>query len=199
MHTNIGNVVLALSIFIIFILNITTVSHYPEPWVDEVMYIDPAINLAQGDGFTSSVWPSQSKDEFWASNSPLYSLLEAGWIKIFGFELIVTRVLSYIFGFISVIMISVGLENFNLVRSQTLRKNSIIFLLMLFPIAYAYRIARPDVVCLLLTSSTFAAASFKSITKFIHFIWGFIFNRHFGKDIWCLIPFASAILNGRNS
>ena len=47
MHTNKGNVVFALSIFIIFIINITTVSHYPEPWVDEVMYIDPAINLAQ--------------------------------------------------------------------------------------------------------------------------------------------------------
>ena len=164
MQKNISHIALIFLVFSIFILNITTATRYPAPWTDEVLYIDPAINLAEGNGFTSTAWPSQSKEEFWASNSPLYSLLQAGWIKVFGSELIVTRALSYIFGFIAVILISVGLKNFNLVRSEILRKFSIVFLLTLFPIAYAYRIGRPDVVCLFLSSSVFAAASF-SVSK----------------------------------
>ena len=162
MSTNTGNILLAFSLFIIIVLNVTTASRYPETWTDEVMYIDSAINLVEGNGFTSSAWPSQSKDEFWSSNSPLYSLLEAGWIKIFGSGVNTTRILSYIFGIISVFLISIGLKNFNLVRSKTLRNTSMVFLLMLFPIVYAYRIGRPDIVCLLLSSSTFAAASFQS-------------------------------------
>ena len=160
MKKNIGHIVLIFLMFTIFILNIATATRYPVPWTDEVLYIDPAINLAEGNGFTSTAWPSQSKEEFWASNSPLYSILQAGWIKIFGPELIVTRSLSYILGFIAVILISIGLKNFNLVKSEILRKFSMLFLLMLFPIAYAYKIGRPDVVCLLLSSSIFAAASF---------------------------------------
>ncbi len=162
MNTNCGSIITVFLIVIFLLLNITTATLYPEPWVDEVLYIDPAINLAEGNGFNSSAWPSQSKDEFWSSNSPLYPILEAAWIKVFGSELIVTRVLSYIFALFSSIFIYLGLKNYNLVRSETLRKTCIIFLLMLFPVAYAYRIGRPDILCLLLASSTFAATSFPS-------------------------------------
>ena len=160
MKKNIGHIILIFLMFIIFILNVATATRYPVPWTDEVLYIDPAINLAEGNGFTSTAWPSQSKEEFWASNSPLYSILQAGWIKAFGAELISTRLLSYILGFVAVILISIGLKNFNLVTSEILRKFSMLFLLMMFPIAYAYKIGRPDVVCLFLSSSIFAAASF---------------------------------------
>ncbi|SVD30864.1 uncharacterized protein METZ01_LOCUS383718, partial [marine metagenome] len=79
MKKNIGHIVLIFLMFTIFILNIATATRYPVPWTDEVLYIDPAINLAEGNGFISTAWPSQSKEEFWASNSPLYPLLQAGW------------------------------------------------------------------------------------------------------------------------
>ncbi len=75
MNTNCGSIITVFLIVIFLLLNITTATLYPEPWVDEVLYIDPAINLAEGNGFNSSAWPSQSKDEFWSSNSPLYPIL----------------------------------------------------------------------------------------------------------------------------
>jgi len=162
LNLNRDSIVLIVLLAIFLLVNVATATLYPEPYTDEIFYTDPAINLARGDGFTSAAWPSQSKDEFWSSNSPLYPILMAAWIKAFGSELIVTRVFAYILAVMSSIFLWIGLKNYNLVRSERLRNTCIIFFLMLFPVAYAYRSGRLDVLSLLLATSTFAAASLHS-------------------------------------
>ena len=143
------------------LLNISTATLYPVPNTDEILYIDPAINLAEGNGFRSSAWPSQSKEEFWSSNVPLYSLLQAGVMKIFGTDFVVTRSFTYILAIFSGIFLATGLRNYNLIRLEKFRNACVIFFLMIFPIAYAYRSGRPDILSLMLASTTFVITSMK--------------------------------------
>lgn len=48
---------------------------------DEAAYLDPAINLATGRGFTSTAW-SQPPTAVWAGNVPLHALASAGWMRL---------------------------------------------------------------------------------------------------------------------
>ena len=83
-----------LSVF--FIINLFTVDKFPCVSQDEVMFTDPAANLYLGNGFTSSAWFFQGREEFWAGNLPLYSFLVYCWIKLFGFSLTAVRSFNYV-------------------------------------------------------------------------------------------------------
>lgn len=48
---------------------------YSAVWIDEICYTDPAVNLAQGRGFISTVWGGQPVDRPFASNTPLHPWL----------------------------------------------------------------------------------------------------------------------------
>ena len=52
---------------------------------DEAAYVDPALRWCNGKSFTSTAW-NQSPDEFWASNTPLYAMSVATWVKFTGLE-----------------------------------------------------------------------------------------------------------------
>ena len=160
MKINTSNIVMVLFFAIFLLLNISTANLYPGGNdSDEVLYIDPAINLAEGNGFTSSAWPSQSKDEFWSSNVPLYSLIQAGVMKVFGTEKAVPRNFVFILAVFSGIFLSIGLKNYDLIRLEKVRNACVIFFLMIFPIAYSYRSGRPDIISLIVASSIFAITS----------------------------------------
>jgi len=161
MNINTSNMVIVLFFATFLLLNISTATLYPGTHTDEILYIDPAINLAKGNGFTSSAWPSQSKDEFWSSNVPLYSLIQAGVMKVFGAELAVSRSFAYILAIFSGIFLSIGLRNYDLIRLEKFRNACVIFFLMVFPVAYAYRSGRPDIISLILASTTFAITSMR--------------------------------------
>ena len=164
MKINSSNIVMALFFTIFLIINVSTVNLFPSgPDTDEILYIDPAINLAGGNGFTSAAWPSQSKDEFWASNVPLFSLIQSGVIKVFGAERAVPRNFTFILAVFSGIFLSIGLKNYDLIRSEKVRNACVIFFLMIFPIAYSYRSGRPDIISLILASSIFAITSMRNL------------------------------------
>jgi hypothetical protein len=74
----------AAAILVLFLINLMTISGFPIVWEDEVMQVDPAINFASGEGWRSRAWYSQSAQEFWAANNPLYPALLSGWVKAFG-------------------------------------------------------------------------------------------------------------------
>jgi hypothetical protein len=61
-----------------------TLGHYPEVWVDEVAYTDPAWHWAHGQGLVSRAWPNQLSGEYWAGNVPLHAWLLGGWLCIWG-------------------------------------------------------------------------------------------------------------------
>lgn len=89
----------ALPLFIAAILlglNLITASWWPVPWTDEALFLDPAANWFFQESFTSSLWHTQPYGEFWISNSPGYSLVLAGWLKVFGFSLLSSRSLNMV-------------------------------------------------------------------------------------------------------
>lgn len=75
-------------------VNVATAGLSPAVWMDEVMYADPGVNLALDGRFVSSAWYAQDADALWAGNTPLYPLLLAGWVRIFGFGLTEVRALN---------------------------------------------------------------------------------------------------------
>ena len=47
------------------LVNLVTAERSPVVWQDEVALVDPAVNLSQGNGFTSTAW-WQTSDRFFA-------------------------------------------------------------------------------------------------------------------------------------
>lgn len=68
------------------------------PWLDEVLFVDPAVNLLQGKGLTSTVWYYQGREEFYAGTPPLYVFLEYLWFRVGGWSTAHARDLSAILG-----------------------------------------------------------------------------------------------------
>jgi hypothetical protein len=54
-------------------------------WFDEVYFIEPAVNLASGNGFVWAVWPGQPRGEFFVGNMPLHALALGAWLSWAGF------------------------------------------------------------------------------------------------------------------
>ena len=80
-------------------------------------------------------------------------------MKIFGTELAVSRIFSYILAIFSGIFLSIGLRNYDLLRFEKVRNACVIFFLMIFPVAYSYQSGRPDIISLVLASTTFVITS----------------------------------------
>ena len=98
------------------LVNLVTAERSPVVWQDEVALVDPAVNLSQGNGFTSTAW-WQTSDRFFASNAPLYPMLLYPWISLFGVNATAVRSLNYvlILGVIAVLWL--GLRKLNLVQT----------------------------------------------------------------------------------
>ena len=87
---------LALLLLAFLLVNGLTLSRYPSVWVDEIQFADPAINYASGLGFTSTAWFAQDSTQFWAGNVPLYPMLLAAWLKLWGPTLFAERSLNLV-------------------------------------------------------------------------------------------------------
>lgn len=143
---------LALVALAVLAVNLLHLDRYPLSWIDEVMYTDPAYNLATGQGFVSSAWGSQSVEEFWASNTPLYSLLLGGWLALLGPEWMNVRGFSLLLGIATATALTIATRNFGWIRKTEYQVSFFLLVLTIFPIVYSYRIARPDILGLCLSS-----------------------------------------------
>lgn len=72
-------------------LNLLTIAWFPIVWGDEVMFAEPAWNLASTGYMNSRAWFYQDAHEWWAGNAPLHSLLLAVWLKLVGLGLLQVR------------------------------------------------------------------------------------------------------------
>jgi hypothetical protein len=152
--TEIAIVVLLLILFIG--LNIVTSSRLSTVWLDEVLLTDPAANLYLGNGFTSSAWYFQTKDEFWACNAPLYAVLLYHWMLLFGFSLLAVRSINYMFMVISALLIWLSVHRLRLINSSRNRIILTVLLLLGEGVTFNYLSGRYD--CLAI--SLFAVALF---------------------------------------
>ena len=131
----------------------------PIVWIDEVMYTDPAVNLALGRGLVSTAWYAQPSTDFWAGYPPLYAFLLAGWLKVFGVGCVSARSMNF------VLLAGVGLMLWWAVRQQDLITTPLYRLAFLSLISlgmgmsWAFRTGRPDMLAAGLTVLVFLVAS----------------------------------------
>jgi hypothetical protein len=137
---------------LVFAINLATLEIYPMAWFDEAGYADPGINLALGNGFTSSTWNNVYWGEFWYSNSPLYPLLLAPWIRWLGVNFTSIR----LFNVVLISGATIALWHYT-VRSglfpSLLGRIMVVLLPLLgYGVSFTYRSARPDTLCVLLAA-----------------------------------------------
>jgi hypothetical protein len=142
------------------LVNLATAERSPVVWQDEVALVDPAVNLSQGNGFTSTAW-WQTGDRFFAGNAPLYPMLLYPWISLFGVNSTAVRSLNYvlILGVISVLWL--GLRNLDLVRTGRARLLFAALVLCGSGVSFSYRSGRYDCLGMLIVSGIFAALAIK--------------------------------------
>lgn len=160
-------VVLSVSI-VALLINLITLTRGPAVWQDEVMFADPAINLATGHGFRSTAW-EQPQDLPFASNSPVYPLLLAGWIK--GVSLVSTdaaispfslRLPNYLLMLATVLLIGLACWRFGIVHD---RRAALMLTCLLWggwATTFSYRSGRYDVLGMFWFAAMFLAATLRS-------------------------------------
>lgn len=138
-------------------LNLITAERSPTVWQDEVMFADPAINLATKGEWNSTAWGTQSSDDFFAGNAPLYSFVLAGWLEVWGVNITAVRSLNYIITGISVFLIWFWARRTEVIPTGLGRLASVILILTGQGITFSYRSGRYDALGYLLLSAGLAA------------------------------------------
>ena len=132
----------------LLLLDLFTYSIFPTPWGDEIWLSEPAINLATQGAFTTSTWPLQPPGAFWAANTPLYSLLLAGWIHLAGQSLLALHALNYVLITLAALIIWWAAGRFRLVTHPAARLLLIPLIHCGYTVSFAYRCSRPDILAL---------------------------------------------------
>ena len=74
--------------------NLLTFDLFPTVWSDDVSFSEPAFNFALHGTYTTTVWQFQPPNTFPVVNCPLYPMVLAGWLWIFGADLFAVRLLN---------------------------------------------------------------------------------------------------------
>lgn len=141
--------------------NALTGSRCPIVHMDEVSYSDPAIRWVMGQGFTSSAWPGQVREDFWAGNVPLHSLLLVPWILCLGISPLAVRSLNYLLYLLAILCLWRGTIRLGWVDNHRIRLGMVWTMLCGYGVAFSYRSARPDGITILLSCLCFLSFSVK--------------------------------------
>jgi len=151
---------MAIMLLLFLVANLLTASRSPTVWQDEVMFTDPAVNLATGHGFTSTAWGFQTREQLWAGNAPLHSLLLAPWIKIFGVSPTSARSINYLYMVTAALLLWLGLARNAVIRNSFWRLFAVLLFLTGYCLSFNYRSARYDCLGMLLLALAFYSVSF---------------------------------------
>jgi hypothetical protein len=119
-------------------------------WIDEVFYLDPAINLAKHGSFTSTACYFHNESTFWAGNVPGYPLLLSLWFNFVEPSLLNSRLIGYILICISALLFLDALKKLGLIRGHV--QTSLLLCTFLFTpsVAFVYRSARMESLAILI-------------------------------------------------
>lgn len=102
---------------LIFLLNVFTIRLFPLVWQDEVMFTEPAANFARHGYLFSRAWFFDRDTDVWAGNAPLYTILLAPWMKIFGFTPESARSFGLLLGSLGIAAWSAAMIRVGVLRS----------------------------------------------------------------------------------
>jgi hypothetical protein len=141
---------------LLFVANVATARGFPNFTDDDALMSDPGVNLALGRGFTSAAWFGQTKEELFSGNLPLYPLLLAGWLKLFGLGHLQLRTFGYLCGSLSVVLVWWAVRRQRWITSAWARLSYIVPVFLAWPAFIAYRRNRYDATQMLLCSVALA-------------------------------------------
>src|SRR4051812_18918116 len=145
-----------------FILNICTYRLYAAVWADDVLWSEPAINLARTGHFTTSVWYLQPAGTFWAAQSPLYPLTLSLWVRLAGSSLLAVRSFNLFLVTIAAFLVWTTAWRFRLVLKPIGRLGVVALTFLGYGLSFSYRCSRPDIagmICLLGLALAFSERS----------------------------------------
>ena len=142
-------------------INFATCSRFPIV-CDEAYFAEPAVNTNIALGFTSYANAVQPHGRFWVGNTPLYSMLLAGWLKVFGIGIIQARSFGYILSALAIVVFWWATIRLGLITSAGMRVGFLLTLLLAYGPGLCYRSVRYDSLGILLVSLVLLAASVAS-------------------------------------
>lgn len=134
------------------VVNILTITWFPQVWIDEVLSIDPSLRYVINKGFTSTAWYSQDSTQFWASNLPLHEYLLIPWFKIFGVSITAARSVCIFYFLLASIVLWRWMDIAGFIKDYKLK---ILFITVLWAghdIVTIYRNARYDALTILVAT-----------------------------------------------
>lgn len=151
----------ALMLFSFLAINIATADRYPFPFLDEVMYTDPAINYVTGHGFTVGLMDANSP-VFYFYNGPAHSALLIPWLKVFGVSMRSVRSINFLYMAIIGLLIWSAVKRASIVASSRLRLLLLSMILCNYAVIFSCRCGRYDCLGMLAVALAFWTFTLRS-------------------------------------
>lgn len=137
-----------LSLAFIFV-NLITLSNLT-PWIDEVMMLDTSYNAAFHGVWETTAWYRVVGEHPFSTYPPLYQMLAAVWMRVFGGSLVAVRSMNLLITFV---LGGVFLRFIKRYKPQLSPWSIALFTLLLWgscDMSWMYRNGRPDMLCALM-------------------------------------------------
>lgn len=121
---------------------------------DEPGYTDPAASYVLGRGFTSGAWYAQPDGEFFASNVPLHELALVPWLQTFGFGILQTRSINWLYSIAGILLIWDAARRVGWIKSPWLRIATCGVMLFTETAYSLNQLGRPDGITFLIAAVT---------------------------------------------
>jgi len=140
-------------------LNVLTADRSPTVWMDEVMFVDPAVSQHLGQGFTSTAWYGQTKKDVFAGYPVLYQLLLIVWLKCWDLSITSVRSLGYILVLGGVWLMWLAIARVQLITRLWSRVCMFVMLLTGYGMTFVYRCGRVESLLILLCGAAVLAST----------------------------------------
>lgn len=134
-------------------LHAITLTRFPAIWLDEAIFTDPAVHLAWAGRLSSTAWYFQDDAAFWAANVPLYPVLLAAWIDVFGLSLFSVRAFNPVLAAMATVLIVDAVRRQGWIDSWRWRAWLVLLCLCGYGMVLAHRGTRYDALGLLLCAA----------------------------------------------
>ena len=130
--------------------DLLTLRWFPVPWIDEVLYADPAASLVLTGHWTSTLWFGRGDFSHWGGNVPAYGFLLTPWLWLWGAGECAVRSLNYVLVAFTMVVAWFSVKRLNLIPCPKIRFWALLALSLCYPVSYCVRCGRPDVLGMLI-------------------------------------------------